>query len=360
MIYPSESSSTLSGYHTGNRSRANTGGEDNSSLSSSDTKKIPALATKTGRRRSHRPRGCRGGRKNRKKQQANAAVPKEIGPLSPKENNGDRRASASALTRSALVPQQQQQPGMPQRMLTKSFWGRAPSATKQDENHGRGAQSTAVRDGASFVTPAAPSSYSRLVSNSSATTATASRSASLLTTAVPEASAAFTSFTDGPHSNDTGDAYLFRPVQDNTAPVVYEHSAFTPSMQLPFERRKSSNLLAAGHSKLPFNQDQRGMILPPPPIVERDSPTFDGPNPYALATSTTDDSIEDQRFAPPSYSETVKRSDSDSSSSTDESYDFYRNQRLEKQRQMMADGGSSLFAISPRSFLMGGSMEAAR
>lgn len=98
-----------------NRARANTsdsssnsstgscgsGGLKVSRSSSSTTIGIPIAAPPT-RRRSHRPRGCRGGRKNRKSQQAKAAalIPKEIleapGPLAPRTgvHNSNKMQSA--------------------------------------------------------------------------------------------------------------------------------------------------------------------------------------------------------------------------------------------------------------------------
>jgi len=104
----SVSSSSLSGYYTGNRSRANTVEGDSSSVSSNDYPRgtnqhvssgysndggsihndassqysFDSLVAKSGigaRRRSHRPRGCRGGRKNRKKSQQQANEQKGAG-----------------------------------------------------------------------------------------------------------------------------------------------------------------------------------------------------------------------------------------------------------------------------------------
>ena len=66
----------------------------------------------------------------------------------------------------------------------------------------------------------------------------------------------------------------------------------------------------------------------PPPIVGNETapPILQGPNPYALTPAIQEWSIFD---------------------------DQHRNTRIEKQRQMLSDGGS-LFLISPRSFLLKG------
>jgi hypothetical protein len=128
------------------------------------------------------------------------------------------------------------------------------------------------------------------------------------------------------------------------------------------------------------------MILPPLPSAKReDSPVHSGPNPYALTSatdpisenimssimtaSTTNITMMNTRSSTgPSqfnvqtmnlhhianaHSENISNTNNNNISvSTSMSQDCYRNERLEKQRQMFADGGS-LFVISPRSFLTG-------
>jgi hypothetical protein len=99
-------------------------------------------------------------------------------------------------------------------------------------------------------------------------------------------------------------------------------------------------------------------ILPPLPVTRSESPVqFSGPNPYAL---------QKEEFVAPSAVKTlsltsVLGTDNDDflhPCDADDIHEFlphewYRNSRLEKQRNMMADGGN-LFVTSPRSFLTKG------
>lgn len=128
------------------------------------------------------------------------------------------------------------------------------------------------------------------------------------------------------------------------------------------------------------NMISMGEILPPLPSTKRaDSPVHVGPNPYALInadqsrentspimTVSTTTTIMNARSSNESsqfnvqtmnlhhianaHSENISNNNNCLSSSMTQ--DGYRNDRLEKQRQMLADGGS-LFVVSPRSFLTG-------
>lgn len=240
VSYPSESSSSLSGYHTGNRSRENNNTtEDCSSISSSEIiSRQNAPGVVKPRRRSHRPRGCRGGRKNRKNKQlqqqmANLCVPKEIvGSVNPLSTRNTSRLTGSSTFHPKVI-----RPG-----------GRVHPEPSQDENYGR-----------------------------------------------------FFHHQPPPQQQQVRPRSFFRPAND--------------------------------------------ILPPPPPEADRESPTLDGPNPYALSLSATEDSD----HGIPTYTLSC-----DSSLYPCSSTSSYKSDRIEKQRQMMNDGGSSLFAISPRTFLCGG------
>jgi len=269
--YPSESSSSLSGYHTGNRSRANT--SDSSSISSSDynssaTGRTASRPVHTNRRRSHRPRGCRGGRKNRK----NKDVPKEIVggniPLCPRENiraNGDNKntnyhPSNHFWDKQRPHPADENRSGSsPRPMVHPSFSQMQPPINMQKHHH---------------------------------------------------------------YPN----AYTFHPINNDAFYMngnIYNQSMGTGPLSRPL---------------LP------GEILPPLPATkEETSPSLDGPNPYALSANSNRNTIKTNKK--PKHGATIVK--------PDKMMDEYRTQRIEKQRQMLADGGS-LFVTSPRTFLMGG------
>jgi hypothetical protein len=138
---------------------------------------------------------------------------------------------------------------------------------------------------------------------------------------------------------------------------------------------KQLNMLAASNS----NKINMGSILPPLPSTKReDSPVHTGPNPYALTNadqgsentspimmdSTTATTLMHARSSKESAKLNIQtmnlyhianahiENNNDNCFSSGMPKDCYRNERLEKQRQMLADGGS-LFVISPRSFLNG-------
>ena len=285
--YLSESSSSLSGYHAGNRSRANTSGTDDSTLSSSEnsSKHTTILGP---RRRSHRPRGCRGGRKNRKNKNNSALpVPTEIiggniTPLSPRDN---LRQPGSAHTEGEL---KRDHP-------TAKLWS---NLSTPDENAIHTANFPAL----------------------SQTTQSSSQS----------------------HKDHVPNPFLLRP----PVVVVVDQSSF-----LPPHANCTANQV--GHS----SATGMGDILPPLPIAvsNNNRPDWQGPNPYALSQSK--DSMGRYGAMKPSnkLSITIKPpAYSNQPQGIGLTVD-YRSQRIEKQRQMLADGGS-LFATSPRTFLMGGAV----
>jgi len=91
-------------------------------------------------------------------------------------------------------------------------------------------------------------------------------------------------------------------------------------------------------------------ILPPPPSVvappDHGLPRLEGPNPYALSGSA--------KSAVPSRSLHNAESSRAAAAVAESATERLRCERIERQRRMMADGSGSLFATSPRSFLLGG------
>eukprot|EP00977_Amphora_coffeiformis_P030124 scaffold44840_cov176-Amphora_coffeaeformis.AAC.3 len=109
--YASESSSSTSGQ---NRGRADTG---DSSLSSDTNASTLSMGP---RRRSHRPRGCRGGRKNRKKKNK---VPDEI--VGPTSSTSVTTTTTTTTHKDINTPQSScTQPGMRQ----------SPNPNQRDHN----------------------------------------------------------------------------------------------------------------------------------------------------------------------------------------------------------------------------------
>lgn len=303
----SGASSTLSGGDGGgggNRSRANTGGTDDSTLSSSDnsSKYSKMLGP---RRRSHRPRGCRGGRKNRKNKNKEAlTIPKEIiggnTPLSPRDN---LRKTASGQTDRDLKHDHS----------TSTFWN---TQSTPDEN----SMHTANFPPLSHPTMPPPS----YCSNQNM---------------------------DPAQSN----AFMFPP--------VLSQSSFLPP--------HTGN--ATDHSTHHVGMNTNaGSILPPLPVAEAKSnaPAFDGPNPYALSYVKDQSSQSQPKSQPYEWTNTINTKPSSSNAihislqlnqlqgmelmanCRLESTTDYRSQPFDKQSQQLTDGGS-LFATSPRSFLMG-------
>jgi len=402
-LYPSatESSSSLSGYHTGNRSRANTTSEqDNSSISSSsendDTggdggsiSNVTSAAGKLlqraagGRRRSHRPRGCRGGRKNRKKrlnaQNNAAAVPNEIiehPPSSATNENLQFSVKDNAPHLQLQIPAgktafwcrtQHENNVVPQNHLN-------PHQPQADENMAgcaAGLQHPSLAyDGYSNSLGAPTSQPGHPVTVSSSTENTGS----IQQPSMFSLQGCFNQF-------------LFRPVQESGGVSFAYDTQTSSSGAHPWSEGAPGTVVAdcgrhnRNHSQLRQASGSNDILPPPLPNVKSESPVFlEGPNPYALSTavSTLSNCFVDVSLSltDPSFyhSESMLSSKSGETNSTSNSntgrvggtaartttsdgtikpYDAHKNQRIEKQRQMLADGGS-LFATSPRTFLMGG------
>jgi hypothetical protein len=273
---------SYSGYPADNRSRSYTA--DDSTQSSSDNSSKDKI---TGpRRRSHRPRGCRGGRKNRKTRSNNSillTVPKEIiggsTPLSTCEN---------------LRPSGSSKPEGDQKREREIEYAKSKSWTQHSVPDENGIHVEHF----SMFPPTMQSVRKEHASNTP----------------------------------------TFRP-------PVLEQSSFLPPLGRATSMRTSG---------LPNGMGAHS-ILPPLPMAQVNGPVLDGPNPYALSYATSG--------SPKPYNWTSNHSNRSANAiqrpvqvnrggnSADTTVD-YRNLRIEKQRQMLADGGS-LFATSPRSFLMG-------
>jgi hypothetical protein len=269
---------SYSGYPADNRSRSYTA--DDSTQSSSDNSSKDKI---TGpRRRSHRPRGCRGGRKNRKTRANNSillTVPKEIiggnTPLSAREN---LRQSGSSK------PEGDQKREREIEYANSKSWTQNPVP---DEN--------------------------------------------------------------GFHVGN------FSMFPQTTQSVRKEHTSNTPTFRLPVLEQSSflpplgraTSMRTAG---LPNGTDAHA-ILPPLPMAQVNGPVMDGPNPYALSYARDPPKPYDWTCNSNRSANAIQRPVQANRGHSDTTVD-YRNLRIEKQRQMLADGGS-LFATSPRSFLMG-------
>jgi hypothetical protein len=108
--------------------------------------------------------------------------------------------------------------------------------------------------------------------------------------------------------------------------------------QLRYEQQASSNIIHPSHRLLMDSKENNngGAVSVLPPLLmetrKKEPEKLQGPNPYALKSN---------RFQL-DLTEALEADDTD-----------YRVERIEKQCQMLA-GGGSLFVTSPRSFLMGG------
>jgi hypothetical protein len=107
---------------------------------------------------------------------------------------------------------------------------------------------------------------------------------------------------------------------------------------------------------LPTHMEADGILPPLPPAAEVNAPDLDGPNPYALSYARleppkplydwTQTSVNRSAYA-------IQRPAQLNRGQSADTTNDYRSHRIEKQRQMLSEGGS-LFATSPRSFLTGG------
>jgi hypothetical protein len=274
-----EPSLSFSGYPASNRSHSYTA--DDSTHSSSDNSSKDNKITGP-KRRSHRPRGCRGGRKNRKTRNNSIllAVPKEIiggnTPLSICEN---LRQSGS-------------------------------SKPEGDQKRERGIDYTTQRSWTQHSVP----------------DENAIRSANFppLDQSMQSAS-----------KENASNTMMFRP--------ALEQSSFLPPLG------RANPMRTTG----PPNGMHANGILPPLRMPEVHAPNLNGPNPYALSYAKESPKPYDWTNNSNRSANAIQRPVQLNLGRSNEEAIDYRGLQIEKQRQMLTDGGS-LFATSPRSFLMGG------
>jgi hypothetical protein len=274
-----EPSLSFPGYSASNRSRSYTG--DDSTQSSSDNSSKDNKITDP-KRRSHRPRGCRGGRKNRKTRNNSIllTVPKEIiggnTPLSICEN---LRQSGS----SKAEGDQKRERGI--EYAVQRSW---TEHSVPDEN--------------AFCTANFPPLHQTMQSAS---------------------------------KENATNTMMSRP--------TLEQSSFLPPLGRANPMRTNG---------LPNSMHVEG-ILPPLCMPEVHAPNLDGPNPYALSYAKESPKPYDWTNNSKRSANAIQRPAQLNLGYSAETAIEYCSLRIEKQRQMLTDGGS-LFATSPRSFLMGG------
>jgi hypothetical protein len=271
---------TFPGYPASNRSRSYTA--DDSTQSSSDNSSKDSKITGP-KRRSHRPRGCRGGRKNRKTRNNSIllTVPKEIiggnTPLSICEN---LRQSGS-------------------------------SQPEGDQKRERGIEYAVQK---SWTQNSIADENSVHVANFPPLPQTRIQSAS---------------------KENASSTMMFRP--------ALEQSSFLPPLGRANPMRTNG---------LP-NSMHADDILPPLRMPEVHTPNLDGPNPYALSFTKGSHKPYDWTNNSNMAANAIQRPVQLNLGHSAETAIDYRSLQIQKQRQMLTDGGS-LFATSPRSFLMGG------
>lgn len=272
-----EPSLSFSGYSDSNRSRSNTA--DDSTQSSSDNSSKDNKITGP-KRRSHRPRGCRGGRKNRKTRNNSIllTVPKEI-------IGGNTLLSICENLR---------QSGSSQPEGDQKRERAAEYATQESWTQHSIPEENAIRTENFPPLPQTMQSASK---------------------------------------ENASNTMMFRP--------ALAQGSFLPPLG------RANPIRTTG---LP-NSMHAGGILPPLRMPEVYAPNLDGPNPYAL--SYTKEQPYDWTNNSSRSANAIQRPiQLDRGHSVETAID-YRSFQIEKQRQMLADGGS-LFATSPRTFLMGG------
>lgn len=293
--------------------------------------------SQSNRRRSHRPRGCRGGRKNRKNLQAKALalLPKDIIqeaiPIMPSEG------TAISLTTSNLL-QKERFPDMGS-WTQQRIW----SSEDSDLAHGGSTSGTGLPF---FGIPAMRSNkdFKELSERESSGGRTVSS----------------TSSGKGPTIDD-----MF--MLDRKA-IRHDHSGYEHAT-LGYTNAMTRSLTGSAH-----NIETDG-ILPPLPenfVMNRKYPIADSawdeidsymvPPPAPVLPSRKEpivykNAIVQQKAStrglhPLDVADTNRGFTATAIAATS-SKDDYRNIRIEKQRQGLADGGS-LFITSPRSFLTGG------
>ena len=337
--YASESSaSTITNGQ--NRDRANTG---DSSLSSDTNMSNLSMGP---RRRSHRPRGCRGGRKHRKKKNK---VPAEIiGPTSSSSSSstastatisvGSATSSVSSIAKESTL-------GMhhPPQKTTDRTAPTLASATQQSH----GAIYRRLHDN---------SSYSQISTHQYDPTALGDNRSALNTS---------TSYSrnHSNHSNTSNTAHSYT-IDTNSSHSIGEYNTNNESIY-------TGSMGYMTQATVPAF----GGILPPPPEVPNQSETFNrGPNPYALAKQPVPALNTDSTFSSFTGNETLV---------VDENYGYHHQSNgqhhvqqayrppmnLQKPPTMIYSSlalpsschhgntsatHTSLFAVSPRSFLTGG------
>jgi hypothetical protein len=270
------------------------------------------------RRRSHRPRGCRGGRKNRKKQlgkELALSVPKEILGTKSVANQQPSKPFAMVFNSGGMyIPNPKDTLVVNQDAFRSSF---------PDENKAGWHPTSAVGS----------TGYSMNSCNG---------------------------LTSGIYNSQPSRDYTFQPHSQQH--VSGRH----------FSAPKSStfNVPSNGPPKPVFGGIQE--ILPPPPIAARDSPPpFDGPNPYALTTapSLSIDNLDRTRDLSAVPSQSKNRAEfaapqhalgfaTTAPSSVPSAVALARLVTAGSDASDGADAASasssSLFATSPRTFLLGG------
>lgn len=317
--------SSLRGYRAGNSRASDADSRSFGSSDSSTSSKNSGNFPPSGRRRSHRPRGCRGGRKNRKSRlaKASALVPKEIldppTALSPKN---ERRKNASNEKTDVS------------RLRNQMSWEQTFDNTSQPSGNNSGL----------------------LFMNQGSTGSAFSAPVFSTHSVHPLPSMHKMKQHHGEKSQQ-----LLRPLQNSNigSPQVgnrFDHQA-DPTSFMIIKKKVSHHANARIHPG-PSPSD---ILPPPPPPSARPSPdpALQGPNPYALSSfQGTGHAMPMQLGA---AAETIctntfinetcgdldsTRNPSDPSLATEE----IRNKYIQK--QVLASGGS-LFVTSPRSFLLG-------
>jgi hypothetical protein len=327
-----------------NRSRADSG-TSGSSESSRGSGKPP-------RRRSHRPRGCRGGssrRRNNSVDNANGKLPVKSNVLSP--NNKVRIANNKQKSR------------------TEQSSSKNNMDPSREQNH----YSIPVQDFSFQIPHPRPPSLSR--SYQDCNFQDGKESISLSAATAPS--------TD--YSSNAGSSY------DHSSPPFYQSqmsfefpailqsfsdSSFEDGMEQQKQLHNYSNILPpCAHITNTKGNNDDGYILPPlPSNAFENEPIPSGPNPYALKLSTHPEGYYSRHPQPPlsrqhgyGYPTMTNPQFQQQPPSLQMPYSNQHNQqqhppydyhaeRLEKQRQNVE--GGSLFCTSPRSFLMGRKTEA--
>ena len=321
-------------YYDGENSKqlySNSSVGDDTSSAADDGSSSGGGSIKT-KRRSHRPRGCRGGRKNRKNQlaKATALLPKEIldipAPSSPPNQESNKRSH------------------------NQSMGGKITILSRGGENKsGRGGAS----GGLPFMNH--PASIGTAFSTANRPIAQASQSQHNEASSYIYNQSSFKTASPSTapyHHHQETSSHRFRPLQDSNGLFLEKPAKASTSQNI-------TNMYRDKKSSLSLLQNE---ILPPlPSIPIQPEPIHQGPNPYALSSkhrhhSTSMDAVHknDVHNNSPTMKSQIAPNNKGNNNGNMNSYssEDYRSQRIEKQRQMLANGGS-LFVTSPRSFLLG-------